>query len=84
MAGIQSITLLFCFDNSVIMYLILQSLVEPRVPDGGHKMLSTGCGIVHRLGVVFKFCNSKMILSVEHMPLSPPRLPCYCKMQLLH
>jgi len=50
MAGIQSIILLFCFDNSVIMYLILQSLVEPRVPVCGLKMLSTGCGIVHCLG----------------------------------
>lgn len=50
MASIQSIILLFYFDNSVIMYLILQSLVEPRVPICGLKMLSTGCVVVLCLG----------------------------------
>lgn len=49
MASVQSIIILFYFDNSVIMYLILQSLVEPRVPVCGLKMLSSGCVVVHCL-----------------------------------
>ena len=80
MASISSIVL--CLDDSVIIYLILQSLVEPSIPfvDLRCCQLDVSYSIA---SMVLKFCNSKMILPVEQMSLSPPILSCYCKMQPL-
>lgn len=54
-----------CFDNFVIRYLILQSLVEPRVPVCGLKVLYQPDVLYSIASVVFGFFNSKMILLVE-------------------
>lgn len=52
-----NITILsLCFDNFLSRYLILQSLVDPRVPVGGLKMLCQ-LDVYPVVAVVLKFSD---------------------------